>query len=145
MTIEITPTIAIDEDEIEEKFIRAHGPGGQNVNKIETAVQLRFDAVHCPALTRPVFHRLKKIAGQRMTSEGKIILTASRFRSQERNRKDALGRLVEMIRQAAIPPKIRRATKPSRAAKQKRLDSKRQRSSVKNTRGRVNPIKSVDY
>ena len=137
MTLEITPDIILTDDEIEEKFVRSPGPGGQNVNKVETAVQLRFDAANSPALSRPVFYRLKRVAGHRMTLNGVIVITANRFRSQDRNRKDAQERLIELIQEAAIPPKPRRKTKPSRAAKQKRLDGKRQRSGTKKNRGKV--------
>ncbi|MBT4750822.1 MAG: aminoacyl-tRNA hydrolase [Rhodospirillaceae bacterium] len=135
--IEITETIAIAESEIEEHFIRSPGPGGQNVNKVETAVQLRFDAAGSPALAPEVLRRLRTLAGQRMTLNGVIIISASRYRSQERNRQDARERLIDLIRQAATPPKMRKATRPSHAAKRKRMDTKRQRALTKKTRGRV--------
>ena len=135
--IHVTDTISLTEDEIEERFIRAPGPGGQNVNKVETAVQLRFDAAHCPALTPPVLARLRRLAGKRMTQDGVIVITASRFRTRERNREDALNRLLDMIREAAVPPKARRKTRPSLASKQRRLEGKRKRADVKKGRGRV--------
>ena len=135
--IEITPSISINESEIEEHFIRSPGPGGQKVNKTESAVQLRFDARHSSALTNAVFLRLKTLAGRRMTRDGVMVITANRFRTQERNRADALDRLVGLIREAATPPKYRRPTKPSKAAKQRRLDSKRRQSGLKKDRGKV--------
>ena len=134
--LEISPTISLSEDELSERFIRAPGPGGQNVNKVETAVQLRFDAANSPNLPGAVYLRLKPLAGRRMTREGVVVITANRFRSQERNREDARARLAELIRQAAVPPKHRRPTRPGKAAKQRRLDAKKRRGSIKKTRGR---------
>ena len=135
--IPVTETINLSEDEIEEHFIRAPGPGGQHVNKVETAVQLRFHAARSPALSEYVYRRLKTLAGSRMTKEGVLIITARRYRSQSRNRADALERLVELIRRAAEPVKHRRPTKPSKGAKQRRLDAKRRAGNIKKTRGRV--------
>jgi ribosome-associated protein len=132
--LEITPTIALAEGELVERFIRAPGPGGQNVNKVETAVQLRFDAAHSPNLSSAVYLRLVPLAGRRLTREGVLVITANRYRSQERNRQDARDRLAELIRQAAIPPKHRRPTRPGKAAKQRRLDGKKRRSGIKKNR-----------
>ena len=137
--IRVTDAITLDDDEIEERFIRSPGPGGQHVNKTESAVQVRFDARNCPALNQAVFRRLKTLAGRRMTLDGVIVLTANTSRSQDRNRKDAVESLVELIRDAAVPPKIRRATKPSLGAKRRRMENKRQRSGVKKGRGKPGP------
>ena len=130
----ITPEISIEETEIEEHFIRASGPGGQNVNRVATAVQLRFDAKNSPSLPRKVRDRLMLLAGKRLTEEGILIIAAQRYRSQERNRKDALERLKTLIRRAAEQPKTRRKTYPSKASRQHRLDDKHHRSGIKRKR-----------
>ena len=135
--IRITENISIDETEIEESFIRATGPGGQKVNKSETAVQLRFDARHSSALSNAHFLRLKKLAGRRMTADGYVVITARSFRTQEQNRKDAMDRLIQLIRDSAKPPRTRRPTKTPKAKKRKRLENKRHKSSIKKGRGAV--------
>ena len=137
MMISITRTLAIDDKELREEFIRASGPGGQNVNKVATAVQLRFNARHSPSLPDDVRARLLRHAGRRVNADGEIIIQAARFRTQEQNRIDARARLIALIRQAAVPPKSRRKTKPSRAAKVRRLEGKKHRGAVKQMRGRV--------
>jgi ribosome-associated protein len=135
--IQITHSIAISESEIEERFVRSSGPGGQNVNKVATGVQLRFDAARCPALTEPVRRRLAALAGTRMTQEGILLIDAHQFRTQEQNRRDALERLIGFLRKAAQRPKRRYATRPSKASKGRRLDSKHRKSITKQTRGTV--------
>jgi ribosome-associated protein len=132
--IEITPRIAIDEAELEERFFRAGGPGGQNVNKVSTAVQLRFDIRNSPSLPEHVRERAERLAGSRLTNDGVIVITAQRFRTQERNREDAIERLVELIAKAAEVQAPRRATKPTRASKERRLKAKSVRSGVKKMR-----------
>jgi ribosome-associated protein len=132
--IHITRAISIGEDELEERFIRASGPGGQNVNKLASAVQLRFDARRSPSLPDDVRTRLERLAGRRLTRDGVIVITAQRHRTQERNRQDALDRLVELIRQAAVPPVPRRATRPTAGSRERRLESKKRRASIKGLR-----------
>jgi ribosome-associated protein len=133
--IRVTDRIWLDEREIEERFVRASGPGGQNVNKLSTAVELRFDVRHSPSIEDAVRARLERLAGRRLTREGVLVLSADRHRTQERNRADALQRLVELVRRAAIAPKPRRATRPTAASKRKRAESKRRRSRLKHLRG----------
>ncbi len=132
----ITPQIVIAEEEIEERFIHASGPGGQNVNKVATAVQLRFDAAHSRSLPSGVLDRLIKLSGRRMTQGGVLIFLAQRFRSQERNRADARERLASLIRQAAMAPRPRIATRPTAASKRRRLASKTLHAAVKQMRGK---------
>jgi ribosome-associated protein len=132
--IRITDTIELDERELSESFIRASGPGGQNVNKVSSAVQLRFDVWRSPSLDGGTKRRLAALAGSRLTKDGELVITAERFRERERNRADALARLVELIQRAAVVPKRRRKTRPTKAAKERRLASKAARSRLKQTR-----------
>jgi ribosome-associated protein len=132
--IQITSTIAIHESELEFDFIRASGPGGQNVNKVATAVQLRFNVAGSPSLEETVRQRVTQLAGGRINKNGVLVINAARHRTQERNREDAIGRLVALIREAAKEPKQRRETKPPKALKERRLEDKRRRKDVKRTR-----------
>jgi ribosome-associated protein len=134
--IPITPTLAIDDREVEERFVRASGPGGQNVNKVSTAVQLRFD-VNASSLPDEVKTRLVTLAGSRMTTDGVLVIDAREHRTQAQNRQAARARLVELLARATRRPKKRRATKPSKAAKEKRLTSKKRRAEIKAARART--------
>lgn len=132
--IYITENIAIDEREIKQEFIRASGPGGQNVNKVSSAVQLRFNVASSPSLPDDIRERLVYLAGRRITEDGILIIHAQRFRTQERNRQDAINRLVKLIRRASERPKVRRKTKPTMESKRRRLEEKRRRSEAKRMR-----------
>jgi len=135
--IYITRNISIDDREIQQEFVRSSGPGGQNVNKVATAVKLRFDVVNSRSLPDDVRKRLIRLAGRRITEDGVLIIDARRFRTQERNRQDSIGRLVELIRKAAEKPKPRRRTRPTLASKRRRLETKRRRSNIKRKRRTV--------
>jgi ribosome-associated protein len=134
--IDITPSLQIDERELEIDFMRASGPGGQNVNKVATAVQLRFD-VRASSLPEEVKDRLGKLAGSRMTGDGVLLIEAKRFRTQEQNREDAIQRFIELVRKSLIKPKARRKTKPSQAAKEERLKEKKRKGEIKKMRRSV--------
>ena len=135
MALVCTPHIAIDEAELHESFVRASGPGGQNVNKLSTAVQLRFDVRRSAALPNAVAVRLMRLAGRRLTSDGVLVISAQQFRTQERNRADARERLAKLVAEAAVPPVPRRATRPTLASKKRRLEEKTQRGATKRLRG----------
>jgi ribosome-associated protein len=132
--IRVTDRISIDDNEIEESFVRSSGPGGQNVNKLSTAVQLRFDVRHSPSLPNDVAIRLTRLAGKRMTKDGVLVLTAQNHRTQERNRAEARDRLIELIRQAAVVPIKRRPTRPTKASRERRIESKKLRARTKGLR-----------
>ena len=132
--IRITPQIAIEEGEIREDFIRSSGPGGQNVNKVSTAVQIRFDAVHSTSLPEEVRQRLLKLASKQINQDGSLVITAQRFRTQNANRRDALERLIEIIRKATLKPRPRLKTRPTRASQERRLATKQMRSRTKHQR-----------
>ena len=136
--IRITPGISIDEHEIEESFVRASGPGGQTVNKLATAVQLRFNVRASPSLSDDVRARLERLSGSRLTRDGYLVITAQRHRTQGRNRQDALDRLIDLIRRAAVAPRPRRPTKPTKAARERRVEAKKHRAGLKQMR-RVKP------
>lgn len=137
MPIELAPNITVPDESISLRFIRAGGPGGQNVNKVASAVQLRFNPALAPQIGFNALARLRRLAGRRMTDEGIVVISAQRFRTQEHNRRDAFERLAELIAQALLEPKLRRATKPTRASKERRLEHKTRQSNVKAQRRRV--------
>lgn len=133
----VTPEIVIEESELEERFVRASGPGGQNVNKVASAVELRFDTARSPALTDDVRARLRGLAGSRMNDEGVLLIDARRFRTQAQNRQDARDRLLALLRHAAAPPKRRHKTRPTRASRERRISTKKRRSDIKRQRIKV--------
>jgi ribosome-associated protein len=137
MPLEITPGLVIDDSELEERFVRASGPGGQNVNKVSTAVQLRFDPSRSPALSADVRARLQVLAGSRMTNDGVLVIDARSHRTQSQNREEARERLADLIRRALVRPKRRKKTRPGLAAKQRRIDTKKHRGAIKSGRGKL--------
>jgi ribosome-associated protein len=132
--IPVTAQISLDEREIAETFVRASGPGGQNVNKLATAVQLRFDVRHSPSLPPEVRARLERLAGSRLTRDGVVVIIAQRHRTQGRNRQDALDRLIDLVRQAAVAPTKRRPTRPTKGSRERRIEGKKRRSGIKHLR-----------
>jgi ribosome-associated protein len=132
--IRITSRLAIDEREVDESFVRASGPGGQNVNKLSTAVQLRFDVRGSPSLPADVKARLARLAGARLTRDGVLVIIAQRHRTQARNREDALERFIDLVRRAAIAPRPRRPTKPTKASRERRIEGKKRRAGIKHLR-----------
>jgi ribosome-associated protein len=137
MALEITPEVSIPDGDLTYAFVRASGPGGQNVNKVSSAVQLRFDMEGSTALSEPVKNRLRVLAGRRLTDDGAILIIARNQRSQEHNRREALERLADLVQRALVVPKTRRATKPTRASKERRLDGKTRKQQTKKQRSRV--------
>ena len=135
--IQVTPTIVIPESEITERFVRASGPGGQNVNKVSTAVELRFDPSQSTAIPSDVRDRLRALAGSRMTADGVLVIDARRYRTQAQNREDARERLADLVRQALVKPRRRRKTKPGKAAVERRIETKKRRSDTKRARWRI--------
>ncbi|MEW6286586.1 MAG: alternative ribosome rescue aminoacyl-tRNA hydrolase ArfB [Chloroflexota bacterium] len=138
--LEITPTLQLDERELQFDYLRASGPGGQNVNKVATAVQLRFDVINSPSLASDLKGRLLRLAGKRVNADGVLVLEARRFRTQAANREDALRRFVDLLQKAATPPKPRRKTKPTAASREKRLQEKKRKGELKRTRGKTFPM-----
>ena len=137
MSVEITPDISLPDNDLTWSFVRASGPGGQNVNKVATAAQLRFDLAGTQSLQPAVKQRLRSLAGRRVTEDGALLIVARNQRTQEGNRREALERLVELVRQALVAPKARKATRPTRAARERRLETKTQRRATKQLRSRV--------
>ena len=135
--LEVTPSVGIEESELSERFVRASGPGGQNVNKVATAVELRFDVTRSSAISHDVKERLRAIAGSRMSADGVLTIDARRYRTQPQNRADARERLAELVRQALVKPRSRRKTRPTKGSVERRIESKQKRSQTKRARGGV--------